>query len=142
MNAVTRGALAGVVGAAAWAGTEPVLGRMLRTRYTDVEYTGRLVTHGRAWHASGVAAHTAVGAALGAAMASAGVADVRRSIGVMQAENALAWPCLALLASLRAGSPSRPRLGDARRFVQCAAVRAVYASVYALSLQRLPARTD
>lgn len=141
MRPAGQGALAGIAGAAAWAAVEPVLAWALRTRYSDVEYTGRLLTRGRGWVATGLAAHTAAGAAFGAAMATAGVHDTRRSLAVAEIENVLAWPGMALLAAARDGRPSKPRLGDMRTFVQCAITRAVYAVVYAAAHRRITARS-
>ena len=92
---VRRGALAGIAAAAAWAATEPVLGRVFRTPYSDVRLLGRVVTRGRLWPLAGVALHAANGATFGAAFARAGLRGPLAGLVVAQAENLALWPGMA-----------------------------------------------
>jgi hypothetical protein len=92
-----RGATAGVVAAAAWAASEPVLGRLLRTPYSDVRLLGRAVTRTRAWPGVGVALHLANGAAFGALFERAGLRGVRIGIAAAEIENIMLWPGFALV---------------------------------------------
>jgi hypothetical protein len=93
----TRGAAAGFIGAAAWAAGEPVLQRLVRTRYSDVRLLGRAVTRGRAWPLAGLALHLANGAVFGAAFERAGLRGVRAGVLAAQIENAALWPALAIV---------------------------------------------
>jgi len=93
----TRGAAAGFIGAAAWAAGEPVLQRLIRTRYSDVRLLGRAVTRGRAWPLAGLALHLANGAVFGAAFERAGLRGVRAGVLAAQIENAALWPALAVV---------------------------------------------
>jgi hypothetical protein len=72
-----RGAAAGAIAAAAWAAGEPVLGRLVRTPYSDVRLLGRLVTRNRAWPMAGAALHLVNGAAFGTAFELAGLRGVK-----------------------------------------------------------------
>jgi hypothetical protein len=92
-----RGAAAGAIAAAAWAAGEPVLGRLVRTPYSDVRLLGRLVTRNRAWPMAGAALHLANGAAFGTAFELAGLRGVKAGITAAQAENLAFWPAFAVL---------------------------------------------
>ncbi|MGH2720191.1 MAG: hypothetical protein ACRDJO_01135 [Actinomycetota bacterium] len=101
-RAVARGAVAGAVAAGVWAAVEPALGRVLRTSYTDVRFLGRMggrfLPAGRAWPAAGLAWHVANGAAFGAAFAGLGGRGAAQGFAAAQAENALTYPLLPLVA--------------------------------------------
>jgi hypothetical protein len=92
-----RGAAAGAIAAAAWAAGEPVLGRLVRTPYSDVRLLGRLVTQNRAWPIAGAALHLVNGAAFGTAFELAGLRGVKAGITAAQAENLAFWPAFAVL---------------------------------------------
>lgn len=92
-----RGAAAGAIAAAAWAAGEPVLGRLVRTPYSDVRLLGLLVTRNRAWPMAGAALHLANGAAFGTAFELAGLRGVKAGITAAQAENLAFWPAFAVL---------------------------------------------
>ena len=66
-----RGAAAGVFAAAVWAAGEPLLGRLVGTRYSDVRLLGRAAMSGRrGWPAAGLALHLANGAVFAAPFSS------------------------------------------------------------------------
>lgn len=123
-----RGAVAGVVAAAAWAAAEPVLGRALGTPFSDVRLLGRLVTRGRAWPAAGVALHLANGAAFGVAFERLGLRGVSQGVLLAEAENILLWPGLAALERIH---PDR-RAGTWPRLALDPRVAAYEATTHAL----------
>ena len=92
-----RGAAAGLIAAATWAATEPVLRRVFRTPYSDVRLLGRLVTRSRAWPAAGVALHVANGAAFGAIFERARLKGLKAGIASAELENLALWPALAVV---------------------------------------------
>jgi len=92
-----RGAAAGAVAAAAWAAGEPVLGRLVRTPYSDVRLLGRLVTRRRGWPAVGLALHLANGAAFGTIFERSGLRGVKAGIVAAELENLALWPALAVI---------------------------------------------
>ncbi len=102
MNRLTGGAVAGAAGATAWALAEPILRRVFGTTYSDVRLAGRLLTRGRLWPLAGVAAHTALGAGLGVALAAAEQTTPIRALLGSQAENIVAWPAMALVDRVQA----------------------------------------
>lgn len=98
MRPARQGAAAGCVAAAAWAASEPVLGRLARIgSYSDVRLLGRGAVRNRAWPAVGLALHLTNGALFGAAFARAGLRGVRAGVAVAQLENLALWPALALV---------------------------------------------
>src|SRR5437763_12016 len=93
-----RGALAGGIGAAAWARAQPLDKRVLRSRYDDVELLGRALrprADRAGWYPLGLALHVQNGAMFGAMyagaiaplLADAGVPAVLRAPLVAQVEN-------------------------------------------------------
>jgi hypothetical protein len=91
-----RGAPAGVVAAAVWAASEPLLGRVFGTPYSDVELLGGLVTRGRA-RPAGLAIHLANGATFGWAFERLGGQGPLVGLAAAEAENAILWPVLAVM---------------------------------------------
>jgi hypothetical protein len=91
------GAAAGVLAAAAWAASEPVLRRLARTPFSDVRLLGRTVTRGQAWPAAGLAVHLANGALFGIGFRRAGLGGVRAGVVTAQLENLALWPTLAVV---------------------------------------------
>ena len=97
-RAARRGALAGAAAALAWAGAEPVAGRLLRSPYSDVRLLGRMVVRrGPGWRAAGVALHTLNGALFGALFAGLGGRGWRQGLLAAQAESAVLFPGMGLL---------------------------------------------
>jgi hypothetical protein len=92
-----NGAGAGIVAAAAWAASEPALGRVLGTSFSDVRLLGRLATRRRAWPVVGLALHLANGAAFGAAFERLGLRGAGRGLLVAQAENVALWPAMLVV---------------------------------------------
>ena len=143
MRHLARGALAGAAGATVWTISEPLLRRALGTPYSDVRLAGRLLTRGRLWPVAGVAAHTALGAGLGSALAAAGLTTPYRAVLGSQAENLAAWPGMALADRFH---PDRrngdwPRLLTSRRvFAQSVAARTLFGVGFARSFSRLAPR--
>jgi hypothetical protein len=97
-----RGAAAGVVAAAGWAACEPLLGRALRTPFSDVRMLGRLTGPERGWRARGLAVHLANGAVFGWAFERLAGGGIRRGVVVAQAENAAFWPMMFAVDRLHA----------------------------------------
>jgi len=127
-----RGAVAGVVAAAAWAGAEPVLQRIFGTPYSDVRLLGRFATRGRAWPVAGLAIHLGNGAAFGAVFEKAGLQGVGAGVAAAQIENLVLWPAMAVVDRIH---PDRrdgnwPRLLTNRRIAaQEAAAHALFGAV-------------
>ena len=92
-----RGALAGIAAAAVWAAAEPLLGRVLRTPYSDVRLLGGTLTGGPLWRPLGLALHLLNGAAFGAAFERLGGRGAKQGILAAQAENFVLWPGLAIV---------------------------------------------
>jgi hypothetical protein len=92
-----RGAVAGVVAAAAWAAGEPVLHRLARTPYSDVRLLGRAVTRTRAWPLAGVALHLGNGALFGGVFGRVGLRGMKAGILAAQLENLALWPALLVV---------------------------------------------
>jgi hypothetical protein len=92
-----RGAVAGMVAAAAWAAAEPTLQRAFRTPYSDVRLLGRAVTRDRAWPAVGTAIHLANGAVFGLVWERLGGGGWKRGLLAAQLENLAFWPGMALV---------------------------------------------
>ena len=124
-----RGALAGLAGAAAWAASEPLLGRVFRTPYSDVRLLGASVTRGRFWRPAGLAIHVANGAVFGAAFERAGGRGWKQGLLAAQAENLVLWPGMVAVDRLhpdRRSGAWPPLLGNARIFAYEAAVHSVF----------------
>jgi hypothetical protein len=95
-----RGAVAGAAAAAVWAASEPLLGRVFGTPYSDVRLLGATVTRGALWRPVGLAIHLANGATFGALFERLGRGGVRDGVVAAQLENAALWPALALVDRL------------------------------------------
>ena len=91
------GVAAGVLAAAAWAASEPVLRRLARTPFSDVRLLGRAVTRHETWPVAGVALHLANGALFGFGFRRAGLRGVRAGLVTSQLENLALWPILAVV---------------------------------------------
>jgi hypothetical protein len=134
-----RGAAAGAIAAAAWAAGEPVLGRLVRTPYSDVRLLGRLVTRNRAWPMAGAALHLANGAAFGTAFELAGLRGVKAGITAAQAENLAFWPAFAVLDRVhpdRRDGSWPPLLGNRRIALYEVIVHALFGSILGALVRR------
>jgi hypothetical protein len=112
-----RGSAAGILAAAGWAASEPLLRRVFRTPYSDVRLLGRMVTRGRAWPAAGLALHLANGAVFGAVFERMGFRGVRAGVLAAEGENLVLWPLMLVVDRVH---PDRragrwPRLTTNRR---------------------------
>ena len=93
-----RGALAGVVAAAAWGALEPLAQRAFRVPYSDIRLLGRVATSGEGWKAAGWAVHLGNGALFGAAFERLGGRGPTRAVVAAQVENVVLWvPGMALV---------------------------------------------
>jgi hypothetical protein len=98
-TATSRGAAAGVIGAAAWAAQMPLDKRVFDSAYDDVELLGKAVAgEGPLWYPAGLAMHLAGGALFGASFALAGqritlpLPPWARGPLAALTENFAAWP--------------------------------------------------
>jgi hypothetical protein len=134
-----RGAAAGVVAAAAWAASEPILGRLIRTPYSDVRLLGRAVTRGRAWPAVGIAIHLANGAVFGAVFERVGLRGAKAGIAAAELENLVLWPGFAVADRLhpdRRDGAWPPLLSSPRVAVYEIAAHALFGAVLGTLLKR------
>jgi hypothetical protein len=133
------GARAGLLAAAAWAASEPLLGRLVGTPFSDVRLLGRMVTTGRAWPVAGVAVHLVNGALFGAAFERVGLAGMRQGVIAAEAENAILWPGFVVVDRIH---PDRrdgtwPRLATSPRvLVYEVATHALFGAVLGLATRR------
>lgn len=131
-----RGAGAGIVAAAAWAGAEPLLGRLFETAYSDVRLLAGLTGRGRA---SGLAVHLANGAVFGAVFERLGGHGMVRGVVAAEAENLLLWPGMAVMDRLhpdRRSGAWTPLLYDRRVFAYEVTAHALFGAVLGLLLRR------
>ena len=134
-----RGAAAGMVAAGAWAASEPLLGRLVGTQYSDVRLLGRSVTRSRAWPVVGVAVHLANGALFGAVFERTGLRGARVGIVAAQLENMVLWPGFAIVDRLhpdRRDGTWPPLLRNPRVAVYEIAAHAVFGAVLGTLLKR------
>lgn len=128
--AVLRGALAGMVAAAAWAAVEP-LGRSafgVPPTYSDLRLLGAPFGRDR-WRPLGLVLHLANGAAFGAAFRRLGGGGWQQGLVAAEGENLLLWPGVALVDRIhpdRRSGAWPPLLGNPRVFAYEAAVHAVF----------------
>jgi hypothetical protein len=127
-----KGALAGVVAAAAWAAAEPLLGRAIRTPYSDVRLLGRAATRGRWWPVAGLGIHLVNGAVFGAVFERAGMRGVRAGVLAAEAENLVLWPAMAVVDRVhpdRRNGHWPPLLGNRRAAAYELAAHGVFGAV-------------
>lgn len=118
-----NGALAGAVGAAAWAAQQPADKRVFASDYDDVELLGKAVTRGEAWPVAGLALHLANGAAFGAAYGQLRPFIpgplVGRAVLAAMIEHVGLWPLARLSDRYHPARKELTPLGDnARAFAQ------------------------
>jgi hypothetical protein len=127
-----RGALAGAVAAALWAGADPLTRRLFRTPYSDVALLGGAVARGRLETPVGLALHTANGAGFGYVFALLGRRGVADGIVAGLLENTLLWPGMALVDRFhpKRRDGSWPRLlTNPRVFVQASVGHALFGAL-------------
>ena len=133
------GARAGLLAAAAWAASEPLLGRIMGTPFSDVRLLGRPVTRGRAWPAAGLTLHLANGAFFGAAFERLGCGGVRAGVGVAELENLVLWPALFVVDRVhpdRRSGAWPPLATSPRVLVYEVATHAVFGAVLGALLRK------
>lgn len=137
-----RGAVAGIVAAAAWAAAEPVAARLCKPPpgYSDVRLLGALLTRdGSSWRAAGLVAHLANGAVFGAVFAALGGRGWRQGLLAAQAENLALWPGMAVVDRLhpdRRNGSWPPLVSSREVFAYEAAVHALFGTVLGLLAAR------
>jgi hypothetical protein len=135
---VLRGALAGVVAAAAWGAAEPALGRALRVPYSDIRLLGAVVTTGPGWKRAGLALHLVNGALFGAVFERLGGRGVARALVAAQVENAALWPGMAVVDRYHPDRKSGawpPLLCNGRVFAYEVAMHALFGLVLGVLMQ-------
>jgi hypothetical protein len=130
---VLRGALAGIVAAAAWGTAEPALGRAFGVRYSDIRLLGAAVTTEPNWKRVGWALHLVNGAVFGAVFGRLGGYGVTRALVAAQVENALLYlPGMAVVDRLhpdRTSGAWPPLLRNGRVFSYEVATHVVFGLV-------------
>jgi hypothetical protein len=135
---VLRGALAGIVAAAAWASAEPLLGRLLRTPYSDRRLLAGLTGRGPA---AALALHLANGAIFGAFFERVGARGPLRGALAAQIENVVLWPAMAVVDHVhpdRRSGAWPPLLRNGRVFAYEVAAHALFGGVLGLLLPHEP----
>jgi hypothetical protein len=120
---VLRGALAGIVAAAAWGRAEPALGRAFGVPYSDIRLLGAAVRGGL---------HLVNCAVFGAAFERLGGHGVGRALVAAQVENALLWPGMAVVDRFHPDRKSGawpPLLRNGRVFAYEVATHAIFGIV-------------
>jgi hypothetical protein len=114
-----RGAVCGVVAAAAWAIEQPLDKLVFRSRFDDVELLGKAITRSEAWYPVGLVWHIQNGALFGAVYANLAPAlplpPALRGPVVALAENALSWPLSYVSDRIHPARRDLPTLGGNRR---------------------------
>jgi hypothetical protein len=140
-----NGAVAGALGAAAWAAQQPLDKRLFRSAYDDVELLGKLVTRdSSAWPLAGLVLHLQNGALFGAVYAQARPLlpgpPVLWGLVAAMGEHVGLWPLVQLTDQRHPARRELPRLGGNRRaFVQAAWRHLVFGIVLAEFERRLNA---
>lgn len=129
---MARGALAGAAAALVWAASEPVLGRVVGVRYSDVRLLGATVTRGRGWVLTGLTLHAANGALFGSLFSRAGLRGPAAGVVAAQLENLALWPGMAAVDRLhpdRRSGAWPPLLRNGRVFAYEVTTHAVFGLV-------------
>jgi hypothetical protein len=127
-----RGIVAGIMGAAAWAAAEPLLGRVFGTPYSDARLLGGVLVRGPRWRAVGIAAHCVNGALFGAAFERMGGRGVGQAVAAAQLENVGLWPGMAVVDRVhpdRRSGAWPPLLWNGRVFAYETATHALFGVV-------------
>jgi hypothetical protein len=129
---MVRGAIAGVVGAAAWTAAEPLLGRLFATPYSDRRLLAGLAGCGPV---AAVALHLGNGAVFGALFARLGGFGITRGLLAAEAENLALWPAMAIVDRVhpdRRSGAWPPLFRNPRVFAYEATVHALFGTVLGL----------
>jgi hypothetical protein len=129
---VARGALAGAAAALVWAASEPVLGRLLGVRYSDLRLLGATVTRGPLWPVAGLTLHAANGAVFGSLFERVGLRGPAAGLAAAQLENLALWPGMAAVDRLhpdRRSGAWPPLLGSGSVFAYEVATHAIFGLV-------------
>ena len=133
-----RAAAAGVASAALWAASEPALGRLFGTPYSDVRLIGAPLSR-RHWRPVGIAIHLANGAAAGVAFRRLGLRGWKAGVVAAQLESAALWPGMAVVDRFhpdRRSGEWPPLLLNPRVFGQEVAVHAIFGAVLGALVRR------
>lgn len=133
-----RGALAGIVAAAVWASTEPLLGRLFRTPYSDRRLLAGLT--GRS-PAAALALHLGNGAMFGACFERLGGRGPLQGVLAGQVENVVLWPAMAVVDRVhpdRRSGDWPPLFRNGRVFAYEATAHALFGVVLGLLLPQEP----
>ena len=128
----SRGVVAGIAAAAAWAAAEPLVGRLLATPYRDLRLLGAAVTSGPLWRPAGLAFHLVNGAAFGFAFERLGGRGWKQGALAAHAENLVLWPGMALVDRIHPDRKSGtwpPLLRNGRVFAYEVAVHALFGTI-------------
>jgi hypothetical protein len=134
-----------VLAAAGWAASEPLLGRVFGTPYSDVRLLGRGVNRSPAWPVVGLALHLANGAVFGAVFERLGSRGVRAGVVAAQAENLALWPLMLVVDRVH---PDRregnwpPLATNTRVIAYEIAAHAVFGALLGLALAEDRGATD
>ena len=129
-----RAATAGAVAALVWAAAEPLDRRLFRSRYSDVEMLGKLVTRTQLWPLAGLAVHAVNGAAFGVAASRLRI----RPFALAMVENVALFPLAAVVDRRH---PARAELGPlftVRGFTQATFRHALFGTVLGALLREKP----
>jgi hypothetical protein len=129
-----RGAAAGGLAAALWAGQQPLDKRLFDSDYDDLEVLGKLVTRGPQWRAAGFALHVQNGFLFGAAYAQVKPfmpgPPVLRGMAAALGEHFATWPLTRVTDRYHPARRDIDRLsGNWRAFAQSAWRHALFGAV-------------
>lgn len=115
-----RGAIAGILAAAAWAVQQPLDKRFFHCRFDDVELLGKALTRGPRWQGIGTAVHLANGAVFGILYTHLCPRLHRlpawaRGPAVALGEHLASWPATALTDRFHPARAELPQLRRSRR---------------------------
>jgi hypothetical protein len=144
-TATARGAVAGVIGAGAWAAQMPLDKRVFDSSFDDVELLGKAVVGGRpGWYPAGLTVHLANGALFGAGFALIGrhltlpLPPWTRGPLAALAENFATWPLALLSDRYHPRRDELPRLaGNPRALAQSTWRHLVFGVVFGELERRL-----
>ena len=133
-----RGALAGGLAACLWAATEPALGRLFGTSYSDRRLLQGLVGM---TPAGALVVHACNGAVFGAAFQRLGLRGPLRGMVAAQAENLVLWPGMIVAQGIHpcCRDGEWPPLFRSRRiFGYEVAAHALFGALLGSMLRQLP----
>ncbi len=142
-----RGAVCGVVAAAAWTLEQPLDKLLLDSEYDDIELLGKAFTKGSGWYPIGLALHLANGAAFGAIYANVAsylpLAPFLRGPAAALTEHVALWPLGSVSDRLHPARKELPPLqGNGRAFVQATVRHLLFGITLGELERRFNARPD